>query len=99
MVWPTLALTLGAAGPAAAGWRFFASSLDDGGDGVAQTLFSASFALSAGLLELLVAEVAGVLPPGARAVAWRVDVGALLLLLLVALPYTTLYRVLASRRE
>lgn len=98
-MWTPLALALGTAGPAAAGWRFFEASLDDGGaDAPAQALFAASFALSAGLLELLVAEVAGVLPPGVRAAAWRVDVGALLALLLVALPYTTLYRVLASRR-
>ena len=95
----SLALFIGAAGPAAAGWRFFAASLDDGRDAVAQTLFSASFALSAGLLELLVAEVAGVLAPATRAAAFRADVWGLLALLLVALPYTTLYRVLASRRE
>lgn len=101
MVWQSACLASAFLAPALAGWRFYSTAAeDDGGGGpdpVGRLLFTSSFALSALLLELLLAEVAGLLDPGLRAAAWAADVRCLLFLLLVALPYTALYRALAAR--
>ena len=66
-LWQLACLTAAVGGPAAAGWAFFGAALgdgDDAGDTVAQSLFATVFALSAGLLELLVFQVAGFLDDG-----------------------------------
>ena len=101
MVWQSACLASAFLAPALAGWRFYSTAAEDDGGGapdpVGRLLFTSAFALSALLLELLLAEVAGFLDPALRAAAWAADVRCLLFLLLVALPYTALYRALAAR--
>lgn len=101
MVWQSACLAAAFLAPALAGWRFYSTAAEDDGGGapdpVGRLLFTSAFALSALLLELLLAEVAGLLDAGLRAAAWAADVRCLLFLLLVALPYTALYRALAAR--
>ena len=101
MVWQFACLTSAFLAPALAGWRFYSTAAEDDGGGapdpVGRALFTSAFALSALLLELLLAEVAGLLDPSLRARAWAADVRCLLFLLLIALPYTALYRALAAR--
>jgi len=101
MVWQSACLASAFLAPALAGWRFYSTAAEDDGGGapdpVGRLLFTSAFALSALLLELLLAEVAGFLDPALRAAAWAADVRCLLFLLLIALPYTALYRALAAR--
>jgi len=73
MVWQSACLASAFLAPALAGWRFYSTAAEDDGGGapdpVGRLLFTSAFALSALLLELLLAEVAGLLDPGLRAAA------------------------------
>ncbi|KAK9815635.1 hypothetical protein WJX72_007232 [[Myrmecia] bisecta] len=85
-----------------AGWLFLNHSLYrdfEEKDTIVQVLFSAVFALSVNLLQLVLFEILDVLSHRARWVNWRLDIVVLLLMLLVVLPYYHCFRSLANNSK
>ncbi|KAF1812809.1 hypothetical protein P152DRAFT_376920, partial [Eremomyces bilateralis CBS 781.70] len=82
-------------GPAGrTGWTFQVPRLSK--DRIAAVTFSASFALSMVLIELILCEISGALDPRARAISLRISIPALLFLLLVAAPALEIHSVLSA---
>ncbi|PAA93954.1 hypothetical protein BOX15_Mlig020911g1 [Macrostomum lignano] len=58
--------------------------------------FSVTFALSCGMFELIIFEIVGLLDPLSRRLWWRLCIFAMLILVMVVLPYYTCYFAISS---
>lgn len=72
-------------------WRFLFAQYDLRGARLVRLLFSASFALSMGMLLLVIYEVASVLDPRTRWLTWRITFVLDVALLVVVLPVSFIY--------
>ncbi|GAB4817352.1 hypothetical protein N2152v2_004398 [Parachlorella kessleri] len=82
------------------GWLFLNYSLYrdfENKNHIVQLLFATVFALSANLLQVLLFEIVGILSPGARRLNFQFDLGCLLTLLLLVLPFYHPYLVLSNK--